>query len=126
MADVKYRVLKSPIAAAELLARLTGPIVAFLRALLLWARDVTEIVNSLREGKINSTNNVTLTADAATTVVTDFNVGPNSVIVFMPTTLNAAAELTVLRVSSRGGNTFTITHANAASTDRTFGYAVLG
>jgi hypothetical protein len=45
---------------------------------------------------------------------------------FMPTTANAAAELATMFVSSRGKQTFTITHANNGQTDRTFKYVVIG
>lgn len=90
------------------------------------AREVFEVVNSLRDGKINSTASVTLTANAATTVVTDLRAGPDSVILFMPTTSNAATALAGLYVSTRGKQTFTLAHANNAQTDRTFAYVVLG
>lgn len=89
-------------------------------------RDVYEIVNSLRDGKVNSTGSVTLTASSATTTVSDLRAGQDSVILFMPTTANAAAAIGGLYVSSRGKQTFTLTHANNAQTDRTFSYAVLG
>ena len=92
------------------------------------AREVATIVNNILDGKINSTGTVTLTASAATTVVTEDRAGATSVILFMPTTANAAAEQAAggMFVSSRGKQTFTITHANNSQADRTFDYIVIG
>ena len=89
------------------------------------------VVNGLKEladGRVNSVSSVTLTASSATTVVTDPRVGPNSSIFFEPQTANAATEQAAggMYVSSKGDQTFTVTHANNAQTDRRFGYAVLG
>ena len=98
-------------------------------------RDVTAhlrlIVNGLKEladGRINSVSEVTLTASATSTAVTDTRVGPDSSIHFEPRTANGAAELAAggMYVSAKGDQTFTITHANNAQTDRKFGYAILG
>ena len=91
-------------------------------------RDVASAVNLLIDGKNNAKGEVTLTASAATTAVSDFRVGEDSVIHLTPTTANAAAEIGggTMYISSRGANTFTITHANNAQTDRTFIYTVTG
>lgn len=89
-------------------------------------RDLYSIGNGIMQGRLNDKGTVTLTASAATTVVSDRRVGPNSVITFMPTTANAAAEIGngTMYVSARSDGTFTVTHANNAQTDRTFGYRV--
>ncbi len=89
-------------------------------------RQIAEVVNRTIDGKLNSTGSVTLTASATSTVVAEARSGPDSVVLFMPTTANAAAELATMFVSSRGKQTFTITHANNAQTDRTFKYVVIG
>ena len=91
-------------------------------------RDVASAVNLLIDGKNNAKGDVTLTASSATTVVSDYRVGEDSVILFTPTSANAAAEIGggAMYVSSRGKFTFTITHANNAQTDRTFIYTVTG
>ena len=91
-----------------------------------WCRKIAEIVNSVRDGKINATGTVTLTANAATTTLTDTRITPNSKIMFMPTSSNGAAGVTALYVSARTTGSATLTHANNAQTDRTYGYAVLG
>ena len=55
-------------------------------------REVAEVVNNLVEGKINSTGTVTLaTGGATTTTLTDRRIGPDSVILFMPVSVAAAA-----------------------------------
>lgn len=89
-------------------------------------RQVAEVVNRTVDGKLNSTGSVTLTASAASTAVSEDRAGPDSVILFMPTTANAAAEMDGMYVSSRGKQTFTITHANNSQADRTFKYVVIG
>ena len=91
-------------------------------------RDVSLVVNNILDGKINATGTVTLTASAATTVVTDERAGFDSVILLMPTTSNASLEQGngTIFVSSRGKQTFTITHANNSQADRTYRYIVIG
>lgn len=91
-------------------------------------REIALVVNSILDGKINATGSVTLTASAASTAVTEGRAGDDSVILFMPTTANAASEQAAggMYVSSRGKQTFTITHANNAQSDRTFEYVVIG
>lgn len=91
-------------------------------------REIALVVNNILDGKLNSTGSVTLTASAASTAVTDERAGYDSVILFMPTTANAASEQAAggMYVSSRGKQTFTITHANNAQSDRTFAYIIIG
>ena len=98
-------------------------------------RDVAEhvrilatAINGLLDGRANNTGAVTLTISAASTVVTDRRVGVDSVVTFMPTTANAAAEVGngTMYVSSTTQAAFTITHANNAQADRTFKYEVTG
>lgn len=92
-------------------------------------RQLGFAINRLIDGKINSTGSVTLTANAATTVVSDARSGSASFIEFMPTTANAATEKGAggMYVSARtAGTGFTITHANNAQNDRTFIYVILG
>lgn len=91
-------------------------------------RLIAEVVNNNQNGKINATGTVTLTASQATTTLSDNRIGPNSVILFMPTTANAAAEVGAggFYVSARGEKTATLTHANNAQSDRTYAYAILG
>jgi len=91
-------------------------------------REIALVVNQILDGKLNATGSVTLTASATSTVVTENRAGSDSVILFMPTTSNAAAEQAAggFYVSSRSKQTFTITHASNTQTDRTFEYIVIG
>lgn len=93
-----------------------------------WLRKVAESINGIDDGRVSSNGAVTLAANVATTVVTDRKVGKDSVILFDPRSANAATELATMYISTVDprANTFTITHANNAQTDRTFKYIVLG
>lgn len=85
-------------------------------------------IQQLAAGRSNAGGTVTLTPSSATTTVTDSNVASGSVIMFMPTTANAATEIGngTMYVSAVANGSFTITHANSATTGRTFGYAIQG
>lgn len=93
-----------------------------------WLFKLATAINSLRDGKINSVGEITLTINSATSTLADRRIGPDSVILLMPTTANASAEFGngTIYVSARGKQTATITHANNSNSDRTFGYTVLG
>ena len=95
-----------------------------------WCNNIADVVNRIMDGKTNNTGDVTLTASSATSTVTDHRVGVDSVILFMPTTASAATEFAAgtMYVSSRSipNRTFTITHVNSATADRTFRYVVIG
>jgi len=97
-----------------------------------WCRVMARTINGVMQGKTNNTGTVTLTASSATTTVTEASnrIGEETVILFMPTTANAATEFGAgsMYVSSRSvaNNTFTITHANNAQVDRTFYYVLVG
>lgn len=90
------------------------------------ARQVAEVVNQMMDGKTNNTGTVTLRASQTTTTLNDLRIGVKSVILFMPTTANAAGALSGLYVSARGNQTATLTHASNAQTDKTFDYCVIG
>lgn len=89
-----------------------------------WLRKLTEVVNSLRDGKINSVGSVTLTANDTTTTVADSRAGGDSKIVFTATTSNAAGAVGGMYVSAKAKGSFTITHANTAATDKDFDYVL--
>ena len=79
-------------------------------------------------GKLNCTTSVTLTANAASTAFADPRITAQSVILLMPTTANASAEIGggTIYIGTRGDQTATITHANNANADRTFAVAIIG
>ena len=90
-------------------------------------REVATAVNNLIDGKINATGSVTLTNSATSTTVNDIRSSADSVILFMPTSADSAAELSggSMYVSTRSKQSFVITHANSTNT-RTFSYIILG
>lgn len=93
-----------------------------------WQRQAAAWMMEINLGHLQNTGEVTLAANQNTTVVLDSRAGPNSVIEFMPTTSDAAAELGsgTMFVAYQTNGRFDITHSNSASTTRTFQYAILG
>lgn len=69
---------------------------------------------------------VTLTANVATTNLANFALRPTSVVLLMPMTANAAAALATTYISQPTQGAATINHANNAQVDRTFRAVVLG
>lgn len=85
-----------------------------------------ESINALIDGRSAVTGEITLTENSATTVVADNKFESSMVPVFVPLTANAAGALAGMYVSNRTQGGFTLTHANTATTDRTFGYLRFG
>lgn len=85
-------------------------------------------INNTIAGGLNVTGEVTLTANAATTTLTDTRLSAFSAVIFTPKTANAAAEQGngTIYVSAYIKGSCTITHANNAQTDRTFRYVIIG
>lgn len=96
--------------------------------LAIWVRKMADAINEMRVGKINTTNTVTLTANAASTTVTDLRVGKDTKVFLTPATANAAAIVatTYVATATIGDGSFVITHANNANADKTFFYVLLG
>lgn len=94
-------------------------------------KDLTKLILSLQElaaGRSNATGTVTLTTSTATTVVVNANCAEASTPILTPTTANASAEVGngTIYISVVANGSFTITHANSATTVRTFLYAIQG
>lgn len=87
---------------------------------------VVDVVNRQNQGKVNVTIEVTLTANVATTTLTDARISAQSYLGFMPQTSNAAAALTGLYVTARIKGQATLNHANNAQTDRTYTVLIIG
>lgn len=96
--------------------------------------DTAAVLNSTRAGKLNCLFEVTLTAGAGSTVVTEAThpgaarIGPDSHIDPEPLTASAATEKVngTFRVSARDNGTCTFTHANSGVADRTFRVSITG
>ena len=93
-----------------------------------WFRDVWTAVNNILSGKQNVVSEVTLTANAATTTITDSRLSMQSQISYTPLTANASAEIGAgtIYISTRSSGSCVITHANNAQTDRTFSLSYFG
>ena len=93
-------------------------------------RKMIHVVKGIMQGKTNNSDTFTLTANSTTTTLTFAagRLGEDTVILWQPTTSNAAGAIASLYESSRdvGSNTITLTHANTATTNRTFRYALIG
>lgn len=95
-----------------------------------YIRRMYESLQATRKGKLECVVEVTLTANAASTTVSDIRLSSYSAILFDPLTANAAAELAAgtlyATTANRGDSTVTLTHANAATTDRSYRMVVIG
>lgn len=92
-------------------------------------REIVQAIRQLIAGRNNATVDVTLTANVTSTTVTGPNINVDGRAFLSPLTANAAAALsTTFAVVSRvsGVPTVTITHASAATTDRSFALTVTG
>ena len=88
-------------------------------------RFVAEVVNGIKDGRIDSVGSVTLVANTAQTTVTDVRLSENSIPILQPCTANAAVANQTAYASVSNGS-FIIYHASNAQTDKTFKYAILG
>jgi hypothetical protein len=93
--------------------------------------DLRKIVLALQQlaaGRSNAVGSVTLATGASNTTVTTLNCAAGSTPILTPASAAAATELGngTIYVSAVTNGAFTITHANSATTGRTFLYAVLG
>lgn len=94
--------------------------------------SIVQVIIGLMTGRSNSVGQVTLRASQTTTTVTKavdpaaVNVSLSSEIFLSPRTANAAAALATTFISAVGQGTFTISHANSVTLDRTFGFEARG
>lgn len=87
---------------------------------------IVQAIRQLIQGRSDAVLQVTLTANVTTTVVTAINCSKDSEVFLSPRTANAATALATTWVSSVGQSTFTLTHANNAQVDRTYGVFCVG
>lgn len=97
-----------------------------------WIHKARTTINNLLNGKSNNTGSFTLATSTATTVVTlaQGRMGPDTVILYQPLSLNAAAEIGAgtMFVSSKDVETgvFRLTHASNTQNDRNFAFILVG
>jgi len=91
-------------------------------------KNAIKSIQQLSQGRSNAFGSVTLAASATSTTVTDGNCATGTVPLLSPTTADAAAALatTFIPVATIANGSFVIQHTSAASTDRTFLYALHG
>lgn len=94
----------------------------------MFARQISAVVREIMQGKMNVTATLTLTANTTTTILTDSRLRAAGNLLLLPLTANAAAALGTTYVLTGGMNdgAWTFTHANAATTDRTFRVSIIG
>ncbi|MGJ4928151.1 hypothetical protein ACQR1I_16525 [Bradyrhizobium sp. HKCCYLS2038] len=83
-------------------------------------------IQAALNGRSNAAGSVTLAAGATTTTVAAPNCAAQSAVFLFPRSANAAAALGSTFISTVAKQSFTISHANNAQTDRTFFYVCLG
>lgn len=83
-------------------------------------------IQQLYAGRSNATGSVTLAAGATSTTVNAPNCAAQCAVFLFPKTANGAASLATTFINSVGKQSFTISHANNAQTDRSFFYVCLG
>jgi hypothetical protein len=81
-------------------------------------------VRDLASGGTNASGTLTLAADATVTVVSNEVCTSAAMVTLSPRTPDAAAAIPTTYVSATAKGQFTITHASAATTDRTFDYEI--
>ncbi|MBR0756604.1 hypothetical protein JQ604_30880 [Bradyrhizobium jicamae] len=91
-------------------------------------KKIVLAIQNLAAGRSNAVGTVTLATGATTTIVSTPNCTSGSTPILTPASVNAATDLGngTLYVSTVANGSFTITHANSATTGRTFLWAVLG
>ena len=92
-------------------------------------RQIARQVNGLLQGKLNVALDVTLTANAGNTTITDARIGATSAVVpAMALTVHAASELASGNVYVDGltKGSCVVHHSNNAQTDRTIRFLILG
>lgn len=99
-------------------------------------KKIVMAIQQLASGRSNAVGTITLATSSATTTVSVAGgnvtqsgiVATGSVPILVPTTANAATEVGngTMYVSAVAKDSFTITHANSATTGRTFLWAILG
>ena len=86
-------------------------------------RQVADVVRGIMDGKTNNTGDFTLaTGGATSTTIYDSRIGNESVILFIPTNVNAI----ILYVSSKTRGSAVVSHAANSTSGITYDYIVVG
>jgi hypothetical protein len=88
--------------------------------------QIATTINEVLKGRANNVGDVTLTANATTTTISDIRIKLSMTAVLIPRTANAAAAMTNVYISAVADGSITLTHSNTATVDRTFDYILHG
>lgn len=91
----------------------------------IWAERIANVIKQL-VARENCAAELTLTALAASTTMTDFRIHPGCVLSFMPLTANAAAAKPFIYVTNIGKGAATINHGISADTDQDYQVSIVG
>jgi hypothetical protein len=91
-----------------------------------WKRGMATWAAEANQGHLANTGTVTLLSGTVTTVLTDSRIGAYCFVGLMPQTSNAAGAIATTYIASQSQGGATITHASAATGDRTFRFCILG
>lgn len=89
-------------------------------------RQLAQAITTTQQGKLNAVTNVTLTASATSTTLTDTRIGASTFIELMPTTATAATAKASVYITSRQSGSAIINHASATAVDQTFSVLMIG
>jgi hypothetical protein len=89
---------------------------------------INTVIRQLLEGRSNAVATFTVNASTTLTTVVTSVVGLNSIILWQPTTANAAAQMATLFCASTDvtKGQFTLHHASNPTTDQIFNYLAIG
>lgn len=87
---------------------------------------VNHAIRQILEGRTNNVFTATLSSSATSTVITNSLIGPNSTLIPVPSTANAASQMTLVFTSAVGQGTATVMHGSNSNTDQTFKFVVVG
>jgi len=86
-------------------------------------RQISEVVNNIMEGKINSTGEFTIASNTTETTVNDRRASVNSIILF--TAIGSTGSHSEPYVKTRSNGSFVVGHQNDGH-DHDFGYVIIG
>lgn len=87
---------------------------------------LVQMLEQILHGRTRNQAAITLTANVTTTAVNNPAFESHQTVVLSPLTANAAGAIATTYVSARTKGQFTLTHANAATTDRSFEFIFVG
>ena len=89
-------------------------------------RRIAEWSREANQGHIPVTGTVTLKPSSGTTTVQDQRAGSMSHVSLTPTTPKGLSAAPTVYVSAYNIGNFVLTHANSATTTKTFSYSIMG